>query len=476
VLSAGDKLADGRYTITRILGEGSQATTYEAVDGKEGRLVAIKRFQVRGASSWKDVELAEREAKVLAGLSHPLIPAFVENFEEEGVLFLVTELVKGATLRELQLAGQVVGMDEVLRMLLDLGQIVEYLHSLHPPVIHRDIKPGNILRREDGRYVLVDFGAVRAKLELSQGSTVVGTFGFMAPEQFQGRAMPQSDVYAIGATVLSLMTGLEPEKLPHRGLDLDVAGCLGPRADPRLVDLLARMVVADPDRRLGTITPSLGMFRRLSTGPAPAQSREAPRRSRGSREDREAARRAEKVARKEEKRARKSAREIAEQELKAARRDLKAAGREWRTRYEGRYAPRPFGPRGDELAPPPAIAGPLLAIAKVVIALGAMVIAPLVLSLLSIAFGSKLRRAAKRSQEAGQRLIERLEGEERVWAPPPQVPPPTSERRVEPRPLRVDGRVEDPVRDDAAAQEAAEQEAREAAERDRRARADTERG
>jgi hypothetical protein len=451
VLSAGDKLADGRFTITRVLGEGSQATTYEAVDAKEGRLVAIKRFQVRGASSWKDVELAEREAKVLAGLSHPLIPAFVSNFEEEGVLFLVTELVKGTTLRELQLSGQVVGTDEVLRMLFDLGQIVEYLHALHPPVIHRDIKPGNILRREDGRYVLVDFGAVRAKLELSQGSTVVGTFGFMAPEQFQGRAMPQSDVYAIGATVLSSMTGLEPEKLPHKGLSIDVAGCLGPRADPRLVDLLARMLVADPDQRLRQITPALSVFRRFAM-----DVRGRPGSREGSRQGREASRKEEKRARKEEKRARKWAEELAREARK------------------GRYAPRPFGARGDELAPPPAIAGPLLAIAKVVIALGAMVIAPLVLSLLSIAFGPKLRRAAKRSQEAGQRLIERLEREERVWAPKVEVAPP-GVGRVEPRPVRVDGPAAEPGRDEVAAQEAAEQEALEAAERDRRARADTER-
>jgi hypothetical protein len=176
----------------------------------------------------------------------------------------------------------------------------------------------------------------------------------------------------------------------------------------------------------------------------------------GSRQGREASRKEEKRARKEEKRARKWAQEVA------------------REAKQGRFAPRPFGARGDELAPPPAIAGPLLAIAKLVIALGAMVIAPLVLSLLSIAFGPKLRRAAKRSQEAGQRLIERLEREERVWAPKVEVAPP-GVGRVEPRPVRVDGPAAEPGRDEVAAQEAAEQEALEAAERDRRARADTER-
>ena len=87
---------------------------------------------------------------------------------------------------------------------------------------------------------------------------MVGTFGYMAPEQFQGRAMPASDVYAIGATALSLLTGREPEDLPHRGLALDVAESLrGTRARPELVDLLSRMLEPDPDRRLVAIGPSL---------------------------------------------------------------------------------------------------------------------------------------------------------------------------------------------------------------------------
>src|SRR5262245_50161497 len=101
----GDTLRDGRYAIAGKLGEGGQATTFEAVDKLEGRHVAIKRFRVRGASSWKEVELAEREAKVLAQIRHPSLPVYIDHFEERGSLYLVTEHIEGETFASLRAAG-----------------------------------------------------------------------------------------------------------------------------------------------------------------------------------------------------------------------------------------------------------------------------------------------------------------------------------------------------------------------------------
>src|SRR5438552_9969439 len=89
------RLGGGRYVVKGLLGEGSQGATYEATDTQSGRTVAIKRFDVRGARSWKDVELAEREARVLATLDHPLVPRYFEHFEEDGALYLVMERVEG---------------------------------------------------------------------------------------------------------------------------------------------------------------------------------------------------------------------------------------------------------------------------------------------------------------------------------------------------------------------------------------------
>ncbi len=412
MLNAGHPLRDGRYRITRVLGEGSQGTTFEAVDAKLGRLVAIKRFQVRGAASWKDVELAEREAVVLGALKHPLIPAYVEHFEEEAALYLVTELVAGQNLRQ-RAAGGTMSLDEVLRLLSDLSQVIEYLHGLHPPVIHRDIKPGNIIRREDGRFMLVDFGSVRAKLELSQGSTVVGTFGFMAPEQFQGRALPQSDVYSLGATVLSLMTGLEPEKLPHRGLAIDVRASLGPNVDRRIVELLERMLNPDPDQRLPRVSSALQVFRRLRAGAANRPAAPASQPPPPSRR---------------------------------ARRGNARPPFDVVPPWSKRYQARPLG-RSAELAPPREIALPLLSVARAAVYFGAVFFAPLVLSLLSIIFGKPLRRAAYQTREAGERALRAMDLKaqsfltqpihepvaEPVPVPPAAAPSPVAnaQRRVE---------------------------------------------
>jgi len=218
-----ETLRDARYAIVRVLGEGGQATTFEAVDKRAGRLVAIKRFRVRGAKTWKEVELAEREATVLKALDHPALPRYVEHFEEGGELFLVTEKIDGESLEAWKRERRPFDEQDVLRLLTEAAPVLDYLHRRAPPIIHRDLKPSNVIRRPDGSFAFIDFGAVRDRMKPQGGSTVVGTFGYMAPEQFQGRAMPASDVYALGATALSLLTGREPEDLPHRGLSVDVA-------------------------------------------------------------------------------------------------------------------------------------------------------------------------------------------------------------------------------------------------------------
>jgi hypothetical protein len=250
-------LRDGRYLVVGLLGQGTQAETLEAEDRQADRRVAIKRFLVRGARSWKDVELAEREARVLRELAHPNLPAYVEHFEEAGALYLVMERVPGKTLAELGRERGAVDTREIIRLLEDAANALDYLHSRVPPVIHRDIKPNNIIRRDDGAYVLVDFGSVRDRLRPEGGSTVVGTFGYMAPEQFQGHARPSSDVYAVGATALAALTGRQPEELPHRGLTVDVGKALGRTVEPRLRRALSAMLEPDPERRPASVAEAL---------------------------------------------------------------------------------------------------------------------------------------------------------------------------------------------------------------------------
>jgi len=252
-----EELGQGRYVVTGSLGAGSQGETLEAVDKRQGCPVAIKRFTLRSAKSWKDVELAEREATVLASLSHSSLPRYVEHFEENGALYLVMEKVEGESLAARRRRKQPLTHEQVLRFLRDVAASLAYLHGHAPPIVHRDIKPGNVILRPDGSYCLVDFGSVRDRMKPEGGSTVVGTFGFMAPEQFQGRAAPVSDVYAVGATALCLITGQEPEDLPHKGLAIDVEAALRGQVDRRLIAALARMLEPDPDRRATSVAQAL---------------------------------------------------------------------------------------------------------------------------------------------------------------------------------------------------------------------------
>jgi serine/threonine protein kinase len=315
-------LRDGRYALLRKLGEGSQGETYEAMDHgvgpeararaarkaplsdkwsryvreqksggevpQDARLVAIKCFRVASAKAWKDVELAEREARTLASLDHPRLPRYFEHFEEDGALYLVMEKIEGESLAAIRKNGRAMSAADVTRMVEDIGEALRYLHGRAPLVVHRDIKPGNVLRRPDGSFALVDFGAVRDRLKPAGGSTVVGTFGFMAPEQFQGRASPGSDVYGLGATAITMLTGVDPEELPHVGLGIDVTRALPKSTPAPLARALAAMLIPDPDRRAGSIDEALALLRdaapakRAEEAPPPAQMTQAqlaPRRA-----------------------------------------------------------------------------------------------------------------------------------------------------------------------------------------------------
>lgn len=371
VIEPGAHLGDGRYRVVRLLGEGGQAATYEAVDAREGRLVAVKRFVVRGAKSWKDVELAEREANVLRSIDHPLVPRYIENFEEDGALYLVTELVEGKSLAALLREGRRFGASDVVRLLTDLADATRYLHGRAPPVIHRDIKPGNVLLRKDGRFCLVDFGAVRAKLAKSGGSTVVGTFGYMPPEQFQGRAMPQSDVYAVAATALTILTGREPEDQPHQGLRIDVAAALGPTADAALVRALTILLEPNPDLRpvsLHQVLATLPSYDSSSGGPSGGAT--GGRRPGGS----------------------------------PPKHPPGGGGGPTPPSRPHRVRPHPH-----ELGPPPAVAVVLLGIARIAVYFAVVLFVPLLLATMSIVFGRPLRRAAGQVRDAGRRAMRRID-------------------------------------------------------------------
>jgi serine/threonine protein kinase len=223
---AGDVISD-RYRIVAPLGQGGMGTTYEAEDLTNYQRVAIKALSLRQIREWKVLELFEREARVLANLEHPAIPKYLDYFPIETPdnrrFYLVRELVSGESLADLVEKGWHSDESEVKRIAVQVLDILNYLHQLTPPVIHRDIKPQNIIRCPDGRVFLVDFGAVQEvyRNTLTRGGTFVGTLGYVPQEQFCGNVQPASDLYSLGATLLFLLTKRSPDELPLRRMKID---------------------------------------------------------------------------------------------------------------------------------------------------------------------------------------------------------------------------------------------------------------
>lgn len=243
-------MLNNRFHILRTLGEGGQGRAYLAEDLQSARQVVVKELIMGQAADWKAMELFERESAILRNLEHPAIPAYVDGFYlDEGTrIFLVQEFVQGQNLEDIVARGELFDEERLRDFLGQLLEILAYLQSFSPPVIHRDIKPSNILVDADGRYHLVDFGAVQLIVQDNVGgSTIVGTSGFMPPEQLIGRAGPASDIYSLGATCVQLASGIEPGDLPMVRMKLAFRDVLD--LDPFLLDLLERMLEPASDQR-----------------------------------------------------------------------------------------------------------------------------------------------------------------------------------------------------------------------------------
>lgn len=220
-----------RYQIITTIGTGGMATTYAAIDLTNSQRVALKVLSLEQTDDWKTIELFEREAKILAHLHHPYIPQYLDYFElnfdgdyaADRRFYLVQELVEGESLAALIEQGWQPNEAEVREIALQALDILVYLHSLAPPVIHRDLKPQNIIRDRQGKIYLVDFGAVQAvyRNTISISGTFVGTLGYMSPEQLRGNVVPASDLYSLGCTLIFLLTQKLPTDLPQKRMKLD---------------------------------------------------------------------------------------------------------------------------------------------------------------------------------------------------------------------------------------------------------------
>lgn len=220
-----EQVLQERYQLQQQLGRTAAGRqTWLAKDLQSNEQVTLKLLAFAPQMQWEELKLFEREAQVLQALNHPRIPRYRDYFSldrETGAgipwFGLVQDYIPGFSLQELLEQGKRFKEKQVRKMAKDILKILIYLHELSPPVLHRDIKPSNLILGEDKEIYLVDFGAVQAQAAVTGVTfTVVGTSGYAPLEQFWGRAVASSDLYALGATLIHLLTGTAPADLPQR--------------------------------------------------------------------------------------------------------------------------------------------------------------------------------------------------------------------------------------------------------------------
>lgn len=209
-----DSLVDKRYRIDNIIGRGGTSVIYRAHDIKGGRVCAIKQ-------SGDDIS---REAALMRELKHPRIPSVWDVVKDNGYTYMIMDYMQGRTLLDIVQTEGAQKPEAVVWWMIQLVQIIGYLHSRIPEIVYRDVKPSNIILGDDNTISLVDYGAAkRYNSKASKDRIYVGTAGYAAPEQFGGRGQTdiRTDIYGIGAVMYHMITGTRPAGLPY---SMDISG------------------------------------------------------------------------------------------------------------------------------------------------------------------------------------------------------------------------------------------------------------
>src|ERR671932_355877 len=205
-----DSVFDGRYRIIRKLGSGGMANVYLAEDQELGRRVAINILNDRHAGDDQFIERFRREAKNAAGLSHPNIVSIFDRGEAEGTYYIAMEFLDGRSLKELIVTR---GPAPIARSIEYTRQILAALaHAHRHGIVHRDIKPHNVVVNSDGRLKVTDFGIARSGAsQMTEVGSIIGTAQYLSPEQARGAPVDQrSDVYSVGVVLYEMLTGRVP--------------------------------------------------------------------------------------------------------------------------------------------------------------------------------------------------------------------------------------------------------------------------
>src|SRR5438094_1645213 len=271
-----DSVFDGRYRIIRKLGAGGMANVYLAEDQELGRRVAIKILDDRHAADDSFIERFRREAKNAAGLSHPNIVSIYDRGEAEGTYYIAMEYLAGRSLKELIVsrgpAAVRIAIDYTRQILAAIG----YAHR--HGIVHRDIKPHNVVVDSDGRLKVTDFGIARAGAsQMTEVGSIIGTAQYLSPEQAKGAPVDQtSDLYSVGVVLYELLTGVvpfsgdTPVEIAMKHLSAVPEPPSAKRAEiPRNLDLIVmRALAKDPEDRYQSAAEMEADLERFARGAA----------------------------------------------------------------------------------------------------------------------------------------------------------------------------------------------------------------
>ena len=256
-----DMILQGRYRVVRELGSGGMGAVYEAIDLRLGHTVAVKQALTREEGLWKQFE---SEARLMAQLNHPVLPRVSDYFKEGDRAFFVMQFVEGANLAEIiARRREPLPSHTVVAWADQLLDALMYLHSHERQVIHRDIKPHNLKITPAGKIVLLDFGLAKSQAkgvtEMELCRSIFGYSPRYAPlEQIQDLGTtPQSDIYALGATLYHLLTGIKPPDaltratalINSRPNPLKPAHEVNRSVSPELSAILSRAMEQNPHER-----------------------------------------------------------------------------------------------------------------------------------------------------------------------------------------------------------------------------------
>lgn len=277
-------LLSGRYRLDSVLGHGGVGTVWRARDLQLDRDVAVKQLQPGVASDPVAADRFRREATTAASLSHPSLVTIYDVGEDDGVVYLVMELVEGPSVKHVLARGGALEPGEVAALGHRVAGALVAVHRRH--LVHRDVKPGNVLLPVDGPPKLVDFGTVHvlgdAAATLTTPGTMMGTIGYVAPEQLEGHDVdPRADVYAVGLLLHECLTG-EPTfgsgtiaELMRRRVADDAEPPSRRRTGipPSLDEIVVRATLRDPARRFADAEALVAALEPLVPGDADARLR-----------------------------------------------------------------------------------------------------------------------------------------------------------------------------------------------------------